>query len=56
VARAITHHKNREHDVRGHWREYRNEDGSVRMRVPVKSHKRGDIRLGRIEKTYSVEK
>lgn len=56
VARAITHHKNRLHEVRGHWRAYKNDDGTVRKRVPVKSHKRGDERLGRIEKTYRVER
>ena len=56
IARAITHHKNCEHDVRAHFRALKNPDGTVRVRVPVMSHKRGDIRLGRIEKTYKVEK
>lgn len=56
IARAITHHKNCEHDVRAHFRALKNPDGTVRVRVPVISHKRGDIRLGRIEKTYKVEK
>ena len=56
VARAISHHKNRQHEVRAHWRCYHNEDGTVRKRVPVKSHKRGDERLGRIEKTYQVQR
>lgn len=56
VARAITHHKNRLHEVRAHWRSYKNDDGTVRKRVPIKSHKRGDEKLGRIEKTYRVER
>jgi len=56
IARAITHHKNREHEVRAHFRALKNEDGTVRKRVPVKSHKRGDDRLGKIEKTYVVER
>ena len=56
IARAITHHKNRQHDVRAHFRALKNPDGTVRVRVPVMPHKRGDIRLGRIEKTYKVER
>ena len=57
VARAISHHKNRRHEVRAHFRTYRNkEDGSVRMRIPIPSHPRGDERIGKIEKTYKVEK
>jgi hypothetical protein len=56
VARMTTHHKNREHEVRAHFRKLKNKDGTVRARVPVKSHKRGDERLGKIEKTYKVER
>jgi hypothetical protein len=56
VARMITHHKHRWHEVRAHFRTYRNEDGSVRMRVPIPAHERGDERLGRVEKTYKVER
>lgn len=56
VLRAISHHKNREHEVRSHFRTYRNEDGTVRRRTLIKDHKRGDIRLGRVEKTYRVER
>jgi hypothetical protein len=56
VARAISRHRMREHEVRAHWRTLRNPDGSVRKRVPVKDHKRGDERLGRITKTYHVER
>jgi hypothetical protein len=52
VARAITHHKNREHEVRAHFRLLKKSG----RRVPVKSHKRGDEKLGRIEKTYRVER
>ena len=56
VLRAISHHKNRLHEVRSHFRTYRNEDGSVRRRTQIAAHKRGDERLGRIEKTYRVER
>jgi hypothetical protein len=56
VVRMMTHHKHRWHEVRAHFRTYKNPDGTVRMRIPIKSHERGDERLGRIEKTYKVEK
>lgn len=56
VARTTTHHQNRWHEVRGHFRTIKNKDGSVKMRIQVKSHARGDERLGRIEKTYLVER
>jgi hypothetical protein len=56
VLRAISHHKNREHEVRLHWRTYRNEDGSVKKRIPIKEHKRGDARLGVITKSYRLER
>lgn len=56
AAQAIFHARKRWHEVRGHWREYKNPDGSVRKRVPVKPHERGDKHLGVIEKTYKVEK
>jgi len=42
--------------VRAHFRTLKNADGTVRARVPVKAHERGDERLGRIEKQYSVER
>jgi hypothetical protein len=51
ITQAITHHHNREHDVRSHWRTLKSG-----KRVPVKSHTRGDVKLGRIEKTYQVER
>jgi hypothetical protein len=51
LARAITHHKHRWHEVRGHFRLLKSG-----RRVPVKAHERGDERLGRIEKQYRVEK
>ena len=38
IARAITHHKHREHDVRAHFRALKNPDGTVRARVPVCSN------------------
>ena len=56
IARSITHHKHRWHEVRAHFRVLKNKDGTVKARVPVKSHERGDERLGRIEKTYKVER
>ncbi len=56
IGRAIFHHRKRWHEVRGHWRTYRDADGSVRKRIPIDAHERGDERLGRITKTYKVEK
>ncbi|HET9537760.1 MAG TPA: hypothetical protein VFP43_20850 [Mesorhizobium sp.] len=56
IARSITHHKHKWHEVRSHWRTLKNKDGTVKARVPVKSHERGDERLGRVEKTYKVER
>lgn len=56
TTRAITQHKMRNHDVRGHLRRIKNADGTLKKMVPVKSHERGDRKLGRIEKTYKVEK
>jgi hypothetical protein len=56
VLRAISHHKNREHEVRSHWRSYRNADGTVRRRTLIRDHKRGDARLGVITKTYKLER
>jgi hypothetical protein len=54
--RAITGIKHRWHEVRGHFRTKYNPDGSVKWRVPVKPHERGDERLGKIEKRYEVKK
>ena len=51
VTRATTHHRHRWHEVRGHWRTLKSG-----RRVPVKPHERGDERLGKITKTYVVEK
>jgi hypothetical protein len=56
VTRMITHHKVKWHEVRAHWRTLKNKDGTVKARVPVKSHERGDELLGRIEKQYRVER
>jgi hypothetical protein len=56
MLRMITHHRHKWHEVRSHWRTLKNKDGTVKMRVPVKSHERGDERLGRVEKTYKVER
>lgn len=56
AAMAITGVKKRWHEVRGHFRTKLNADGTVKWRIPIKPHERGDERLGRIEKTYRVEK
>jgi hypothetical protein len=56
VVRMTTHHKHRWHEVRSHMRTLRNKDGSVRKRIPIPSHERGDEKLGRVEKTYRVER
>jgi len=56
VARAVTGIKHRWHEVRGHIRTLRNSDGTVRKLVKVKDHHRGDERLGKITKTYHIEK
>lgn len=54
--RAITGVHHRRHKVRGHFRTKHNPDGTVKWRIPIKAHERGDDRLGRVEKTYRVEK
>ena len=51
VVRMITHHRHRWHEVRAHFRLLKSG-----KRVPVKSHERGDERLGRVEKVYKVER
>jgi hypothetical protein len=51
LVRMLTHHKHRWHEVRSHFRLLKSG-----VRVPVKSHERGDERLGKIVKTYKVEK
>jgi hypothetical protein len=56
AARAISGAKKRWHSVRGHFRTKYNADGSVKWRIHIDAHERGDERLGRIEKTYRVEK
>jgi len=56
TARAITGIKHRWHEVRGHFRTKHNADGSVKWHIPIKPHERGDKRLGRVEKTYKIEK
>jgi hypothetical protein len=54
--RAITHHKKRQHEVRAHWRILRDKNGNERKRVAVRSHIRGDERLGRVTKTYHIDR
>lgn len=44
----------REHDVMGHWRHYRNADGSLKRKVWIRSHKRGDATLGVVIKDYQL--
>ena len=44
----------REHDVMGHWRHYRNADGSLKRKVWIRSHKRGDAALGVVIKDYQL--
>ena len=56
VRRAVAAHRKRLHDVRGHLRTYRNEDGSVKRIVPISAHKRGDKKLGVITKTYEIKR
>lgn len=48
-------HKKRWHEVRGHLRRIKTADGGARL-VKVNTHNRGDERLGKIIKTYRVEK
>ena len=47
-------HGNRLHQVRGHWRVYRNEDGSFRKRTWVAQHTRGNVKLGVVLKDYQL--
>lgn len=56
AAKAITGVKHRWHEVRGHFRTKYNADGSIKWRIPIKPHERGDERLGKITKTYKVER
>lgn len=56
TTRAITGIKHRWHEVRGHFRTKYNADGTMKWRIPIKPHARGDERLGRVEKTYKIEK
>jgi hypothetical protein len=46
--------RRREHDVRGHFRRYRNEDGTVRKEIWIDEHKRGDPDLGRVVHDYEL--
>lgn len=55
VDRAIIGVKKRRHGVRGHWRQYRDADGNVRLRKWIADHERGDERLGRVVKDYRVK-
>jgi hypothetical protein len=54
--RAISGIKHRWHEVRGHFRTKYNADGTVKWRIQIKPHARGDERIGRVEKTYRVER
>ncbi len=43
------------HQVRGHWRVLRNDDGSFRKRTWIGQHTRGDSKLGVVLKDYHLE-
>jgi len=42
------------HQVRGHWRVLRNDDGSFRKRTWIGQHTRGDSKLGVVLKDYQL--
>ena len=44
------------HQVRGHWRVYRDENGDFIKRTWIKEHRRGDHRLGVVLKDYVLTK
>lgn len=47
--------RNKHHNVDGHYRHYRDEDGTVRKSVWIKPHERGDKVLGSIVKVHKVK-
>lgn len=54
VDRIMEGMRKRRHGVRGHWRHFYNEDGSLRRKVWIRDHERGDETLGRIEHGYRI--
>ena len=46
----------REHEVAGHNRHYKDENGNIYKTVYIKSYTRGDASLGVVTKDYVVEK
>ena len=40
------------HQVRGHWRVYTDEFGNFKKKTWIKSHRRGDVKLGVVHKDY----
>lgn len=54
VTRVMEGMRKRRHEVRGHWRHFYNEDGTLRRKVWIKNHERGDETLGRVEHGYRV--
>lgn len=54
VTRVCEGMRKRRHEVRGHWRHFYNADGSIRRRVWIKEHERGDALLGRVHHDYRV--
>lgn len=46
ITRTLEGIRHKRHDVRGHWRRYLNDDGSMRRQVWISDHKRGDEKLG----------
>lgn len=54
ITRLCEGMRKRRHDVRGHWRSFYNADGSLRRKVWVRNHERGDLSLGRVEHGYRI--
>jgi len=54
VQRCLEGVRKRRHEVRGHFRHYRNAEGVVVRKVWIQEHERGDIALGRVEHRYRV--
>lgn len=54
IEKHVTGIRKRKHDVRAHFRTYRNEDGSVKRVTPIPAHERGDKNLGQVLHVYNV--
>jgi hypothetical protein len=53
IKSAIKAHRRR-HEVRGHWRNWRDEDGKVLRSVWIEKHERGDAALGWVHHSYDI--